>query len=297
MTLVRWVGVIAVIIVAWQSARAVRGYQYESRSFRTSRGPVPRPDDAASLGLMDVSFPSRVGGRIGGWYIPSRNRAVIILCHGSEGDRRGMLAHARALAPSGYGILLFDWPGHGESSGVVEFGAPERAALQGAVDFLESRSEIDPGRIGAVGFSTGSYLLAQVASFDSRIRAVVLEGAFGDAYEQTRAEYGRISIGSQIGALLVVRTRMDARALRPADVVARISPRPLVIVAGDSDVTVPPELSRRLYEAARAPKEFWAIKDAGHGEYLSVDKSFGKRLVAFFEKSLDRSQAKAADGE
>jgi pimeloyl-ACP methyl ester carboxylesterase len=289
MTLARWLGVVAFVIIAWQSARAVRGYQYESRSFRTARGLVPRPDDAAALGLLNVSFPARDGDTIGGWYIPSRNRAAIILCHGSDGDRRGMLAHARALAPSGYGILLFDWPGHGESSGIVKFGAPERAALQGAVDFLVTRKEIDPGRIGAVGFSTGSYLLAQVASFDARIRAVVLEGAFGNPYEQTRAEYGRISIGSQIGALLVVRTRMDARTLRPADVVARISPRPVVIVAGDADVTVPVELSRRLYEEARAPKELWVIEGAGHGEYLSVDNSFGKRLVTFFEKSLGSS--------
>src|SRR5690349_12256261 len=115
MTPMRWIGVVAFIIIAWQGARAVRGFQYESRSFRTSRGLVPHPDDAAALGLLDVSFPARHGAVIAGWYIPSRNGAAIILCHGSDGDRGGMLAHARALAPYGYGILLFDWPGHGES--------------------------------------------------------------------------------------------------------------------------------------------------------------------------------------
>ena len=218
--------------------------------------------------------------------IPSRTGAAVVVCHGSEGDRRGMLGNARALALGGFGVLLFDWPGHGESGGDVSFGAPQRVALEGAIDFLTSRTDVDSARVGALGFSMGGYTLAQVASADSRVKAVVLEGAFGDAIEQARAEYRRAAYGSRLGAILAVRGGMDVRDLRPIDVVGKIAPRPLVIVAGTADVIVPLELSRRLYDAAGNPKEFWIIENAEHGQYLRVDRTFSPRLRSFFGKAL-----------
>ena len=43
-----------------------------------------------------------------GWYIPSQNRAAVILLHGYGGNRLGVMYHAEALANQGYGVLMYD---------------------------------------------------------------------------------------------------------------------------------------------------------------------------------------------
>ena len=48
-----------------------------------------------------------------------------------------MLPHARALARSGLGVLMSDWPGQGESDGLMRMGEPERQAFDAAIDFYE----------------------------------------------------------------------------------------------------------------------------------------------------------------
>src|SRR5262249_25385538 len=45
-----------------------------------------------------------------------------------------------------------------------------------AVSYLTSRPEVDPGRIGAMGYSMGSFLLALAGAIETRLRAVVLAG-------------------------------------------------------------------------------------------------------------------------
>jgi hypothetical protein len=73
----------------------------------------------ASLGLRHerVAFPASDGVRLSGWYVPSRNGAAIVLVHGGGGDRQGTVRHARMLAKAGYGVLLYDARGRGESAG------------------------------------------------------------------------------------------------------------------------------------------------------------------------------------
>jgi uncharacterized protein len=231
--------------------------------------------------------PARDGTVIGGWYVASRNGASVVACHGSGADRRALLDDARALVAAGFGTLLFDMPGNGESGGRVRMGAPERDALLGAVDFLVRQPDVRDGRIGALGFSAGSFTVAQVAPGDRRIRAVVLEGAFGDADQQTRAEYASAGRLAQWAALRVDRlSGMEVGGPRPIDLVARIAPRPLLIVTGTNDHVVPPAFARALYDAAREPKQLWVVPGAKHGAYGEADPRYAERLREFFLRTL-----------
>src|SRR5215813_1467388 len=74
--------------------------------------PVETP---ASRGLAyeDVTFPSTDGIKLSGWYIPSHNRAAVILTHGLTSNRGGVLDQAEVLAKAGFGVLLYDLRAHG----------------------------------------------------------------------------------------------------------------------------------------------------------------------------------------
>ncbi|MEP6919027.1 MAG: alpha/beta fold hydrolase, partial [Acidobacteriota bacterium] len=165
---------------------SMRVFARERAVFHPRQGVVPPPARSGEFeALSDVAFTSADGTRLHGWLLTPRNGALVILVHGSEADRRQLLPEAALLSARGYGALLFDWPGHGESTGSVHWGQTERDALTAAVDFVAGQPFLHAPRIGVLGFSMGGAITAQVAGSDDRLRAVVLEGTFADALEET----------------------------------------------------------------------------------------------------------------
>lgn len=287
----------ALVLGSWAAARVARGYWIEWASLRPDHHTVVRPSDLVGARLNDVTFRARDGRAVRGWYVSSRTGAAVVLCHGAGDDRTGVLVEARALAAAGFGVLLYDAPGRGETRGWTTYGAPERAALRGALDFLHVRTDVDPGRIGAYGFSMGGYTVAQVAATDARVRAVVLAGTPDDRSDAGRAaaarERPRASAGevlSNFGMKLARRSAaLDFERLQPRDVVGAIAPRPILVVTGGMDPIVPPSAAQRLYDAAGRPKRLLRIERAGHGHYVEADSSYDRQLVAYFTSALRES--------
>jgi dienelactone hydrolase len=184
-------------------------------------------------------------------------------------------------------VLLFDFPGHGESGGEVRFGRPATAAVEGAVDFLSSRPGVDQARVGALGFSDGGVAVADAAAVDRRIRATALVATPGDADRQTRREYQRFGPVAIYSALLAYRVRgVHLDGLRPIADVASISPRPLAIFGGQEDGVVPADEARDLFAASRPPHELHIVAHGNHGEYATKDAAYPTELQRFFATAL-----------
>jgi len=160
----------------------------------------------AGLGLpfAEVTFPAQDGLRINGWFIPAgdaarQQRATIILLHGWSWNRLGdaaddvmarltgtepvdLLRLAYALHQDGFHVLMFDWRNHGESAAdtPVTFGREESRDLLGALAWLRGREDVDPARIGAIGFSMGAnallYTLAQTQEIAAAIAVQPVSG-------------------------------------------------------------------------------------------------------------------------
>lgn len=267
--------------------RGLLAFRAESLTFRPPRGAVPLPPDSMVLRLTRVAFRSRDGTMLSGWYLPSRDRSAIVLAHGTDATRLSVLDEARLLAAAGHGILLFDFPGHGESGGVVGFGPSATQAVQGALDFVASRSDIDPAHLGALGFSGGGIAVAAAAAIDHRIKATALVATPGDAERQTIEEYGRLGPVAVFGALSAYRLRgIRLERLRPQDDVAAIAPRYLAIFGGEEDGVVPVEEAQDLYAAARQPKQLYFVAHGDHGAYSARDSAYAGELRSFFAASL-----------
>jgi len=249
------------------------------------------PVEKVNLGrpYVDASLMTSDGLRLAGWYVPSRNGAAVIAFPGREGPVR----HARMLVSHGYGVLLLDRRGEGESEGDFNArgwgGEPD---LRAAVAYLRERPDVDAGRIGGLGLSVGGELLLQTAARDAGLRAVVSEGAgLRSAAEQkhmpdTPPEPIRwiAPITMETAAGAIVSDHLPPTDL--TDLMPRIAPRPVLLICGlkgNGD-----EALNRVYgDAGGETTKLWEIPDAGHtGGIDAAPADYERRVGGFFDRAL-----------
>ena len=252
-----------------------------------ARAPVP----AANLGTAyrSVSFTSGDGLKLAGWYVPSQNGAAVIV---PPGRSPAVQAHARMLIRHGYGVLLFDRRGEGQSQGDRNmYGWSGDKDLLGAVAFLQGQPDVHQGRIGGLGLSVGGEMLLQTAAERSGLKAVVSEGAG----RRSLLEHLHIpTLGAvqkwltpwiaQTGALMVMSNASPPPYL--GDLVARIAPRPILLIYSGHGLD-DESLNRVYYADAHQPKTLWEVPRGGHtGALQAVPVEYEARVVSFFDHAL-----------
>lgn len=246
------------------------------------------------LAYEEARFATEDGVALSGWYLPSRNRAAVVLLHGAGSTRSAVLDHAAVLAAHGYGVLLVDARGHGGSDGrAMDFGWYGDLDVGAAVTHLEGRGDVDATRIGAVGLSMGGEQAIGAAGSDERLRAVVAEGATGRTAgdkEWLSEEHGiRGWLQERIDDLTYWFTDLLTAAEPPAtlrDAAARMTPRPLLLITAEG---VPDEAAAARFIASGAPGsvEIWEVPGAGHTGGLAVaGPAWSERVIGFLDDAL-----------
>jgi fermentation-respiration switch protein FrsA (DUF1100 family) len=236
-----------------------------------------------------IALTTADGLTLRGWFVPGSRRATVVFVHGGGGSRLQLLPEALVLHRRGYGVLVYDSRASGESDGdLVSWGDKERLDVRAAIDFLVRRPEVDPTRIGLVGFSIGASTAALEAANDPRVHALVLYATWSsleDEIKTNESKYGALSWGPALFEMR--REGVDVGAVRPIDVMARIAPRELLMIAGDQDTNTPVAVMQKVFAAARPPKELWVEHGAGHGGYPAADpKEYEARVGGFFDRAL-----------
>jgi pimeloyl-ACP methyl ester carboxylesterase len=119
---------------------------------------------------------------------------VIILVNGLDSTKEHMYSsnHWEELAARGISCLMLDQPGTGEALRLQGLTAriDSEAWVGAAVDWLETRPDVDASRIGIVGWSLGGYYAPRAAAFEKRLALCVAWGANHDwgAVQRRRKE-------------------------------------------------------------------------------------------------------------
>jgi fermentation-respiration switch protein FrsA (DUF1100 family) len=210
-----------------------------------TNAPRPALGDATpadhGLAYEDVTFPAADGVTLSAWYVPSRNGAALVVLHGASSTRSNVLGPGVALAEHGYGVLMVDARGHGGSDGrAMELGWYGDEDVTGAVSYLSTREDIDPGRIGAVGFSMGGEEALGALAAEGRLRAVVGEGVTNRTYADRAwlpaGPNGWVQRGMDRLAFSFTDLLTDASPPLPLRVSAGLAaPRPVLLVAGSGE--------------------------------------------------------------
>ncbi len=100
-----------------------------------------------------------------------------------------------------------------------------------ALDYLQTRPDVDPDRLGMVGLSYGGRLTTFTAALDERVKVAVVSGALNLFVERMQTKG---SCGSQVVKGLLQWGDVP-------EVLGLIAPRPLLIERGRDDVLLPKE--------------------------------------------------------
>ena len=236
--------------------------------------------------FRSVAFDSSDGLSLAGWYHPSENRAAVVIANSAGGDRNGSIRHAELLASHGYGVLLYDARGTGESEGSPNgWGWDWAYDVEGALAFLRSQPDIDPDRLGGLGLSTGADVLIEVAATNRDLRVVVADGATGRSFADRLPGLLNASIAwPMFAAGQVFSGSTPGEPLR--DLVAQVAPTPLLLIAAGS---IPGEIrvNRAYVEAAGDPVELWALPDVAHTNAIDqVASEYERRVVEYLDTAL-----------
>jgi fermentation-respiration switch protein FrsA (DUF1100 family) len=248
------------------------------------------------LEYEDVFFSSKDGTVLHGWFIPAKSDPVGTVIH-FHGNAQNLTAHfefVKWLPQEGFNLFVFDYRGYGQSKG-----KPSRRGIYedsvAAIEYVKSRSDIDRERLFVLGQSLGgANAISAVAGnhFDG-IRGVVIESSFcsyrriaRDVLDETSVSFLQAPISS-----LMVSNSYD-----PEDVVADISPIPIVFIHGTDDDVVPCYHSKRLYEKAGEQKELWIIEGGRHTEaFTRFGTEYRQRVVDFYKSCLEDKEAQTTD--
>jgi uncharacterized protein len=261
---------------------------------------VPRPPLGAAaptdhgLTFVDAEFVTTDAVTLSGWYVPSSNGAAVVLLHGASSTRTAVLDQAAVLAKHGYGVLLYDARGHGRSGGTaMDFGWYGDLDVAAALSYLESRPEVDPARLGAVGMSMGGEQVVGAAATDPRIRAVVGEGVTGRglADKGWLPRHWRGWIQRGIDAMLYGTADLLTEASPPIslhDAVAEAAPKPVLLIAGGATMGNAEEDADRWIQAGSpATVELWVVPHTGHTAALRTQpEEWEAKVIGFLDNAL-----------
>src|SRR5260370_32946048 len=229
-----------------------------------------------------------------GWKVRSAkpNGNWVLVFHGVADNRAGVLVQAQPLLEEGYSVVMMDARAHGASDGpMATYGWLERNDSKSVVDKLEA--EEHPHHLFALGESMGAGIALQSAAVEPRIEAVVAEAPFASLREASY-DYAGLHRYPLLGMTLLAPgawTMVYHGELSAGFPAGEVSPEkavaarafPVLLICDAEDTVLPCRHTKRIYAAARGPKQIWVVPHAFHTSAIGYDPvEFRRRVLEFF---------------
>lgn len=197
------------------------------------------------------------------WHAPKP--PVVVMIPGLDSVKEELHVYGDDYLRRGMAVLAIDGPGQGE----MEFDHPMRfdyeVPVRHAIDYLETRSDVDASRVGVFGVSLGGYYAPRAAAFEPRVQATIsLAGWYSIV---PHYDWSPLLTREALVARLKVRNEAEAVVALAqfdlSDVMQKVR-CPLLVIMGRLDRVVPPEEAERMAATAGGETELWMFEDGNH---------------------------------
>jgi len=245
-----------------------------------------------------VAFKTRDGLELRGWFIPSTtgDTRTIMMCHG-WGDNKGELLKQTYFLNEngGFNLFYFDFRSHGESEGeITTIGGLETIDFDAAYAWLLEAKPEFAKNAGVFGLSMGAAVTIASLPKHPRIKCACVESPFSDyrtvikrwAWNHFKLPYYPLVALT----LAILRSRVkdpEIDRFNPVESSPKISPRPLFVIGGEFDRLMTPEDVKKVFDAARDPKQLWMVPDAWHAKCReAAGMEYDTRVIGFFSRNM-----------
>ena len=215
---------------------------------------------AKKMPREDVVIYATDGVRLVGKYYDVNSTKTLICVHGYQANCFNNFSLAlQEFTKNGYNVLLIDQRAHGESGGnFTTMGYKEQYDLLKWVDWVETNKP-NVQEIYLYGISMGGTTigLASDKLSETKVKAIVMEGAFNCFYEELsfsaqKIPFKKPAISFQVRAL---KTFLKADMMKSVTQSLSKTNIPVLFLHNENDVSVPLEFMQKNYDACTSKKE------------------------------------------
>ncbi len=246
------------------------------------------------LPAEEVLFsPTEGNHKVSGWYIPrSSATTTVVVSPGYRTLKADVLGMAAFVWRAGHNVLVFEYHGHGMDVGTsITLGYSEINDFLGAVAYAKERSP--ETRLGVLAYSMGAAVAIMGTVRSKEVEALIADSAFATHTGVVDFHFRRVFhlpstfVAWMADNLLWWRAGYRFHQVEPLGDIAKIAPRPILIIQGGKDSIVDPRDGPLLYAAAQEPKEIWLLPNADHcGSYFEDRVEYVNKIVNFFDLHL-----------
>ncbi len=232
-----------------------------------------------------IKFKSGDGTELTGMFFPPAGPplATIIHFHGNAQNMTAHFPYSAWLAREGFNVFVFDYRGYGASGGRPELGG----LVQDGIAALEQAAKLpgaEPGRMIVFGQSLGGAIaVAAVAESGFKPAAMILEGTFYSYKSVASAALRRSWWSWPFSWIPWVGV---TGKYSPSDYISKIN-CPKLFIHSKLDPIVPFRQSRKLFKAAKEPKEFWPVTSGHTDAFYGQRETYGPKLTAYLKIALN----------
>jgi 2,6-dihydroxypseudooxynicotine hydrolase len=217
-----------------------------------------------------VAIPYEAGGTMYGIFRKPGHIAkppVVILIPGLDSVKEELHAYGDDFLRRDMAVLAIDGPGQGE----MEYEYPLRfdyeVPVRHAINYLESRDDVDVSQVGLLGVSLGGYFAPRAAAFEPRIKAAIAVAGWYSIAGTDHFEHAPLLTRQAFVARLKVHDEAEARAALGKFELEGVAEKvrcPLLVIMGRQDRVVPPVEAERLAAHAGGETTLWMFEEGNH---------------------------------
>ena len=309
-------GILAIALIAMQLGINRSVMQMMERS-----PPLHAVENDPAPEAEPFSFQTADGLTLQGTLYPPTDQAprgLVLFFHELGGDQWSASSYCEGLLNAGFAVVTFAFRNHDGSDRLDNYDSlhwlseHELADIRGFLRYLESRADLSSLPWTAFGVSRGGGAALIATALSPRIRGALCESAYSTLCLMSTFSRRWVELFVPRWALRLIpdwhvelslaggrrysEFRRGVRYLHVERFLSELGNRPVLLISGQRDSYVTPEIATSLQQSIGGNSELWLVPDARHNRSREVNEAaYDARLVEFVEPLCSSDEAEAID--